>query len=357
MLRIPYSLIRSFFTKSVVFPLVAALSLATVTGCDEGSGFAPGFSTDPDFRREHFLQPQPRDVDVLWVIDTSCSMLDEQEALATNGPNFFEFFLEADVPFHIGATSTNVDEDDTEGLDGRLAGEPGFLTLDTPDLGTAFLERTLLGIDDHHNWEKGLQAAWKALEVLGETDNDGFLRDDANLSIIVVSDEPDFSETDVGQHEDLIKWQDFVDWLDVFKGEDRAQQTQLSAVVGISEDGFDNPDGCNLNPDPEHWGEGALRGDGYLEAALATGGSYQSICTENWATVLSRMGLISAGLSDTFSLDEQPVPATIEVEVAGRSESRWTYKPDVNGVYFTELSAIPLSGEQVTIRYRVARPL
>jgi len=343
--------------KSALKALLPAVAVAAMIGCDVGNGFAPGFSTDPDFRREHFLQPQPRDVDVLWVIDTSCSMLDEQEALATNGPNFFEFFLQADVPFHIGATSTNVDEEDTEGLDGRLAGDPGYLTLDTPDLSAGFLERTLLGIDDHHNWEKGLQAAWKALEVLGQSDNAGFLRDDANLSIIVVSDEPDFSETERGQDEDLIGWQEFADWLDVFKGEDRDQQTQLSAVVGIGEAGFDDPEGCNLNPEAEHWGEGALRGDGYLEAALATGGSYQSICTDNWATVLSRMGLTSAGLSDTFALDEQPVPSTIEVEVDGRSESRWSYLPTVNSVYFTELSAIPLSGEQVTIRYRVARPL
>ncbi len=342
---------RSFIVMSVVAVLVATV------GCDTGNGFAPGFSTDPDFRREHFLQPQPREVDVLWVIDTSCSMLDEQEALATNGPNFFEFFLQADVPFHIGATSTNVDEEDTEGLDGRLAGDPGVLTLDTPDLGSAFLERTLLGIDDHHNWEKGLQASWKALEVLGNSENAGFLRDDANLSIIVVSDEPDFSETEVGQYENLINWSDFAEWLDVFKGEDREQQTQLSAVVGIGADGFDDPEGCNLNPEAEHWGEGALRGDGYLEAALATGGSYQSICTDNWATVLSRMGLTSAGLSDTFALDEQPVPSTIDVEVDGWSESRWIYLPNVNSIYFTELSAIPLSGEQVTIRYRVARPL
>tara|TARA_Y100001968_G_scaffold333510_1_gene396806 strand:- start:3193 stop:4245 length:1053 start_codon:yes stop_codon:yes gene_type:complete len=337
--------------------VLALLFAVLVAGCDPGSSFAPGFSTDPDFRREHFLQPQPRDVDVLWVIDTSCSMLDEQEALATNGPNFFEFFIESDVPFHIGSTSTNVDEEDTDGLDGRLAGDPGFLTAETPNLADAFLERTLLGIDPGHNWEKGLQAAWKALEYLGESDNAGFLRDEANLSIIVVSDEPDFSETAAGQHESLIQWEDFVDWLDGFKGEDREQETQLSAVVGISEAGVDDPEGCNLHPDPERWGEGALRGDGYLEAAMATGGSYQSICTENWATVLSRMGLTSAGLSDTFLLDEQPAIGTLEVEVNGQRENRWLYKGDINAIYFTELSAIPRSGEQVTVRYRVARPL
>ncbi len=334
-----------------------ALTLLFVAACDDGSTvFTPGFSVDPDFRREHFVQPQPQDVDVLWVIDTSCSMLDEQEALATNGPNFFEFFLDADVPFHIGSTSTNVDEADSQGLDGQLAGEPGYLTMDTPDLDTAFLERTLLGIDDHHQWEKGLHAAWKALEVLGSTDNAGFLRDDANLAVIVVSDEPDYSETSSGQFQDWIGWEEFVDWLDTFKGLDADQQTQLSAVVGISEDGFEDPSGCNQNPDPEHWGEGALRGDGYLEAARATGGSYQSICTDNWATVLSRMGLTSAGLSDTFELDEQPVPTTLEVQVNDRRETRWSYKPSINAVYFTELSAIPRAGEEVTVKYRVARP-
>jgi len=46
---------------------------------------------------------------------------------------------------------------------------------------------------------------------------------------------------------------------------------------------------------------------------------------------------------------------TIEVEVNGHAERRWVYKPDVNGIYFTELSAIPRSGEQVTVKYRVPR--
>jgi hypothetical protein len=343
--------------KQVVMAASVMLMLGAMVGCNGGNDFGQGFRVDPDFRREHFLQPEPQDVDVLWVVDTSCSMLDEQEALATNGPNFFEFFVEADVPFHIGATSTNVDEEGTEGLDGHLSGEPGFLTMDTPDLATAFLERTLLGIDDHHRFEKGLHAAWKALEVLGNTDNAGFLRDHANLAVIVVSDEPDFSETDMGQAEDWTAWEPFVEWLDEFKGADSEQQTQLSAVVGIGADGFEDPEGCNLNPEAEYWGEGALRGDGYLEASRATGGSYQSICTENWATVLSRMALTSAGLSDTFELDEQPVPSTIVVEVNSRRETRWTYKPSVNGIYFTELSAIPLSGERITVKYRVAWPL
>ncbi|HCP46878.1 MAG TPA: hypothetical protein DIU15_12600, partial [Deltaproteobacteria bacterium] len=260
---------------------VLALGIVGVfllSGCDQGD-FARGFNFNPDLRREQWLQPVASSVDVLFVIDTSCSMADEQEALAANGPSFTSFFVDSNIPLRIGVTSTNVDEEETDGLDGRLAGDPTFLAGDQEDLEQAFLELALMGIDQGHRFEKGLHAAWTALEELGDEVNEDFEREDANLVIIVVSDEPDFSESEHETASAWTNWEDFSDWLDEHKGDDTAHRTQLSAVVGVGEEGFEDPEGCNQDETGEDPAQGAQRGTGYLEAVEATGGFYQSICT------------------------------------------------------------------------------
>jgi len=334
---------------------VLALGIGSVllfSGCDQGE-FARGFKVNPDLRREQWLQPVASEVDVLFVIDTSCSMIDEQEALAQNGPSFTSFFVESGIPLRIGVTSTNVDEDDTEGLDGQLAGDPTFLSWDQVDLEEAFLDRTLMGIDEGHRYEKGLHAAWTALEELGDGANSDFERDEANLVIIVVSDEPDFSETGHETSSSWINWEDFADWLDEYKGNDTAHRTRLSAIVGVGVDGFDDPEGCNQDASGEDPTQGAKRGTGYLEAVEATDGFYQSICTDDWGQVLERMGLLAAGLLDTFVMTEPPKPQSIQIEVNGRLEPRWSLLPHENAIYFDDVDAIPPPGSEIEVRYMV----
>ena len=201
------------FSVVLWLPAIVVLFLS---GCGEKE-FARGFATNPDFRREEWIQPVASNVDVLFVIDTSCSMEDEQEALATNGPSFIEFFIESSIPFHIGATSTNVNESESEGLDGQLVGDPYYITELTANVAEAFLERTLMGIDAGHRSERGLHAAYTALEELGGTENIGFVRPDANLVIIVVSDEPDYSSTEADDASVWMDHEDFSEWLDGFK--------------------------------------------------------------------------------------------------------------------------------------------
>jgi len=347
---------------STLFALgVSGLLLLSSCKADD---FARGFASNPGQRQDEWQQPVASQVDVLFVIDTSCSMEDEQEALAASGPSFTDFFMDSGIPLHIGATSTNVFEDDTEGLDGALAGDPIFISEETPDLEQAFTDLTNMGIDFNHRREKGLHAAWVALEELGDTTNAGFEREDANLVVIIVSDEPDLSATDDETADDWINWEDFSDWLDEYKGPDTAHRTQLSAIVGISEDGIDDlENGCNQNEDGDGGQsdtQGAKRGDGYLEAAVKTEGAYQSICTEDWGLVLSRMGLRAAGLMDTFVLSDIPVQESIEMTVSGQPENRWTLvvEQDENGptsaaLYFEDPGAIPQAGAQVVVEYRV----
>ena len=330
--------------------LVGALLLG-MFGC-EGRDFGDGFKTSETFRREQFVQAEPTPVDVLWVVDTSCSMADEQQALADNFPAFTEFFLDVGVSFRLGVTTTNVDEEDTVGFDGQLVGTPRWLDQDTPDLLTAGQERTLLGIDPGHRDEKGLHAAYTALELLGAGANEGFVRAEANLAIVIVSDEPDFSRRSEPGSASVIGEAQFAAWLDGFKADDPTR-SQLSAVVGIGVGGFDDPEGCDQPAvqNESTFGNGAQRGDGYLEAAAATGGAWQSICSDDWSAMLGLLGLLAAGLEDTFPLEVPAYPDSVRVSVDGARVTSWEFDVASNSVVFRPAAAVPRSGSEIRIEY------
>lgn len=321
-------------------------------GCSGPRGFAEGFNVAEDWRRDEFTQSQPRATDILWVVDTSCSMVDEQEALADNFPAFISFFVERDLPFRMGVTSTNISEQNTAGLDGRLAGSPAWLNHDTPDVEETFMDRILLGIDPGHGRERGLHASHIALSDRLEDSNEGFLRSYASLVVMVISDEPDYSTLQHADSSNFIGADEYVDWLDVLKGD---TPSHLSAIVGVGPAGLDDPEGCvrggflgeaNL----EH---GALRGSGYIEAAIATGGSIQSICDEDWTLALYRLGLTSAGLLERFELSSPPFEGSITVRVERTEINSWTYDPILGAVLFAP-NAIPNAGEHIVITYRTA---
>src|SRR5690606_27538015 len=61
-----------------------------------------------DLQTATWTQKDHDKVDVLWVIDTSGSMYDEQVLLSQQIPNFMPFAIEQKIDFHIGVTTTGV---------------------------------------------------------------------------------------------------------------------------------------------------------------------------------------------------------------------------------------------------------
>lgn len=319
------------------------------TGCLQGP--VDTFSQSESFRRELFAQGDALPSDILFVVDSSCSMEDEQEALAGNFPAFADFFVQEALEFRIAVTTTNVGEEDSEGLDGVFFGET-WLDDSTEDLEQAFLELALVGIDSHHSDEVGLTAAWTALED-PPAPNVGFVRPGSHLAVVVVSDEPDWSTSEDGAEADVMHWPEFVQWLDGRQGAGNASLTDLSAIVGISEDGLDDAGGCGGSGGSGPTGLGAKRGDGYIEAASATGGSLASICDDDWGETLERIGLRAAGLSDAFPLAEEPEVETITVSVEGRDVADWYFRPFDNSIVFGSADAVPRPREEIQVSYHV----
>lgn len=143
--------------------------------------------------------------------------------------------------------------------------------------------------------------------------------------------------------------------MDGFRG--GADRTALSGIVGIGEGGLDDPEGCGLIDDPETSGwDGAKRGDGYIEAIVATGGVAQSICEDDWGELLALLGLRVAGMLDSFALSELPVVGSIQVEVDGLPREDWAYNAGLNAVEFPTADSIPRPSAEIEIRYEAADP-
>lgn len=227
-------------------------------------------------------------VDVLWVIDDSCSMADEQQKLAENFPLFIEFFLDSGLDWHIGVLSTDMTANSKSG---KLQGAAGFKYLDNdvPNPAGLFADMAQLGTGGSFE-EKGRAAAYAALtDPLLSGYNAGFYRDEASLHLVAISDEEDQSGNNPTRNE-------FIGFLRSLKQED--DMVTFSSIVGP------NPAAC-----------GAQTGSNYHAVTNAIGGIIESICEDDWAPVLEELGLQAAGLRREYFLSELPVADSIRVYV------------------------------------------
>lgn len=298
-----------------------------------------------------FLQDPPEKVDILLVVDNSASMQPYQEELGQNFAGFIQFFLEADVAYHIAVTSTTLapglpvgsfdctTEDVLELVeDGEIAG-PLILAPGTPNAEQKFAELVDVGTCGS-GAEMGLHASWVALtdRVLDGT-NAGFLREDAALSIIYVSDEQDASPEPV--------WV-YVNELRAIKAMTGRDAVTLSALVALT------PAYCPDDLAP------AVPGTRYVEAAEETGGIVADICTEDFGDIVQELGLNASRLQDTFWLSEWPETESIEVTIGEELVpcGDWHYRrlEDADGVeqpaIVFERDAMPRSLTEIQVYYR-----
>ncbi|WP_428774783.1 DUF7151 family protein, partial [Vibrio sp.] len=111
--------------------------------------------------------------DFLFVIDNSGSMSDEQQAISDLTSAFTQTIQNAGVDFMVGTITTDSDE---------LRGN-GF-TNDISQIEQDFLPGTWGSV-----YERGIYFAEKALQPGGTVDLAGFPRQDASLSVVIMSDE------------------------------------------------------------------------------------------------------------------------------------------------------------------------
>ncbi len=297
-----------------------------------GTPNPPNLSTP--VKQDRIVQTTVQAVDVLWVIDNSCSMSEEQNLLATNFPKFMQFFQDSGLDYHVGVVSTDMYSFEESG---RLQPDNWtglkWIDSDTSDATTVLSRMAVLGTSGSAT-EEGREATYTALETRAQTDNYGFLREDAFLSVVVISDEDDYSGDDV------ISRANFIDWLLNFR--ESPDMVNFSSIVGP-------PGSC-----PAAFEEGV----DYLAVTSAVGGITWSICDQNWDQVLEALGMQAAGLRREFFLSEIPVEESIEVWVVDEGTTiefelglDYQYDRARNSVRFDAFVPNPLS--EVFIEYEV----
>lgn len=304
---------------------------------------AVGNGDETALYEEGFTQEAWESLDVLWVVDNSGSMSEELDMVRENFDSFITEFVGLGLDYHLGVITTDMDN---EGHKGALQGGY-YITPDSSDPYTEFMNAVDQGSSGSGS-ERGMDAVKAALsEPLTSTTNAGFLRDDAALAAIVLSDEDDDSTIDEST---------FTSWFQGLKS-DPAQVT-FNAVVGDpSGPGLLDFGGCSGLVDGDMLQADA--GDRYIDVVGRTGGIWRSICYEDYSETLAHVSLSSAGMVTTWTLSQTPTNSgQIEVYVDGTQWyysllDGWTYDADENSITFHG-DALPGVGAYVLIRYPVA---
>lgn len=226
------------------------------------------------------------------------------------------------------------------------------LTPDTEGADEIFGELVAVGVTGS-GIESGLDASRLALsEPLLSGDNAGFVREEANISLIYVSDENDYSRDGVS---------DYLTFFRDLKGEDAWRDPSfvtISAVAGIEAPAYEGQPSC------ESSNGFAAYGIRYVDLAARTDGAIESICNEDFSPIAAELGLTVSGLDVEFLLSEQPVISSLVVKLYETdAESSlmgelvidvdYSYDDVKNAVVFAP-QQVPPSQAYIVAEYKVA---
>ena len=307
-----------------------------------GRAYIDVLSNDPDDPRtqvaavgETVLQPRAAEsfvqlvdpVDVLWVIDNSSSMGEEQARVIAEINAFYAWFETLALDYHMGVVTTDIV---TPSLSGRLVGAPAYIDAATANGEAELAESLNVGTDDQGN-ESGLAAAQLALsEPLLSAENTGFYRPEARLVVAFLSDEPEQSTPEAAA---------YIEFFTNLKAD--PSRVVIAAIVG------DYGAGCQNTCDGT--AQSALPGDKYLDVVYAFGGVFGSICTCDLSPTLDAIGLASTIFGRTFPLAQVPSdPAGLQAWIDGTESTSFTYDTAANSIVF---DSAPRNGAVVDVEY------
>jgi len=322
-------------------------------------------------RSVNVVQKGPGKVDILWIVDSSGSMAEEQTYLGNNFNSFINNLVTAGHDFQTAVTTTDVCTDQIPSdlalrvcpvnyggssatrLRGSFVGDDGRKVLKHTDndIVARFTDYTKVGTNGS-GFEHGLKAAQMAIEKVANGLNEPLIRADAFLAVIVVSDEEDdgigLSMLDPynGRNftaEGLTTFKftedNMIDYLKVMKGEGKFS---ISAIAPTRNANGTLCTSSHSKPLEE--------GTQYIKAAQKTGGMIQSICEPNWSVSLGNLGYDLNAQLTQIVLPSTPDVATIKVKVNGVLVSGWTFNEGNNAVKFNA-DSVPSEGANIQVDY------
>jgi hypothetical protein len=341
------------------------------TGSDDAggtdSGSEDGITTE--FVEMSVTQESPGKVDILWIVDTSGSMYEEQRYLGNNFNAMISQLAASGHDFQTAITTTDICDNtlppaladrvcpvnyggsSSTHLRGSFVGDAGRKVLKStdPDLVSRFNTYVNRGVDGS-GFEHGMKAAQLAVAKSLSGANEPLVRKDAFLAVIVVSDEEDdgigLSKIDAytghnfyaeGLTEFRYSEDDMIAYLRGIKGEGKFS---LSAITPTRTSSGALCSAPHTQP--------AEEGTQYIKAAQKSGGILQSICDTNWNSSLAEIGLDLSAQISQVTLEFAPNVATIKVYVDGERTSTWSYNAGNNAVKF-DAGHVPATASEIEI--------
>lgn len=262
---------------------------------------------------DSFIQPSSVDgVDILWVIDTSCSMHDDYDRLMDGIEAMMNSLPPTGWRLNMITNSSNVVTNDQQ-----FPLVPGDTIADAENM----YNQMYTGY-----YEEGFDSTYEY--ILNNAYAPSWMRRDAALLVVFVSDEEDQSDMETA---------DFISWYS-----NTRSTVYLASIVNV------DPaiSVCTHSPGTPYVGQK------YIDATNHFNGVVVDICSEDW----------TAGVADAsnqvepyewYELTYTPLENTIRVFTNHQPSMNWYYEPSDNTVYFT---ATPTAGTWVEIVYRHEDP-
>jgi hypothetical protein len=297
------------------------------------------------------MQDQSPKADILLVVDDSCSMQDKQQSLASNFSSFIQYAVAANVDYHLGVTTTSaVAQECAPGFGcftvnskapaGKLyldtPTNSRFITRSTANPATVFSRMVNVGTDGAGT-EQGLETAVMALTPpVIANENAGFLRTDANLAVVIISDAGDQSVQPTSYYQNRL--------VNV-KGFNRLSMFTFSTIGPLQASA---PGNCTYD------GGGDV--NRYRAISTYTSGVVDEICNSNWAGTLQNLGRTAFGFRTQFYLNNTPDLSggqVVSVSINGTPvpSSAWMYDAASNSIKFTSMTT-PGPGQSLTVTYK-----
>lgn len=387
------------------FLITGILAVLIFAGCGGGGS---SFSILPDgqiFKQSDGLFNNQ--LDILFVVDNSLSMDDEQQNLKTSFSAFIDDFIAKNYDFQIAVTATdaylanqaelggwyhpnNVDNIVGKFRDRQINTYHGdlrtiasihpnpqpyptppnptntFVILpNTPNLKDVFGDNVIQGTQGY-----GDERAFSSfMTALNSPSNVGFLRPGAFLAIVIVSDEDDFSswQKQPGTFNQKYTWtnggtsyavdtiQSYVDALDTLTNSTGALRRYNVSNISYSDltsgSGCFSPGAYMTNYKNANGGRNR-----YMQLTEATDGVTGRICDADFSAALNDIQSKIAELSTQFFLDREPVLGSILVQVNGitiaeSASNGWTYNATANSIVFHGAS-IPSQGSTIVVNFQ-----
>lgn len=262
-------------------------------------------------------------IDLLWVVDNSCSMNQEQAAVAAVGQAMVDLLSTTQLSWRLALTTTDRSggEINLSGVDGFTASSPRQQAeTESQAWATAVGNLGVRGSGQEKGLVVGLAAVNGALPASASERSDKF-REGASVIVVHMSDEEDFSIKQAAGGSDEVcddnagktaEIESLVSQYQALDGESSIAGLTTFAITGTQR-GAGNA--CSFDDGTADCPGASQYGEAYLEVASGTGGGSGSICGD-MGQIVQDIIRAGAGIASQLELSLPPISSTLRVVVS-----------------------------------------